>query len=1296
MSLLSPPQKTTLVAVVAGAVAGVAALTWSVVQLHRRRDASNSESAGVPPESWTKAQVAAWLHDNGVSKHATALCRRFNLTGEALLQVTERDLYRMGVPLRDARVVLAAVEDLKESPVLLARASQARTSRQPSLASISSRLPAAVATPVTTASPGERFEAAWNALVRTCVLPSDGASPTEQQQRVVVYTSALLECFQALSSREQATALALVAAVEDNAAPAPVVSSDASPRSPPVKNPAAPAMPDAAAAADSLREVETKLQPLHSMVDSFLKFLQSPELDAVSAADFEELSARVAGQVKRVARVCEQLPAEMGGPLLRKCEKVFEALARRQVTAAASLTSQEETRKPVMQALYEVIAEVKDPATRDLPPAQRVAVLSALVERAESIEALASGAVEGASKDDQALQLVQPLLRFLREAVRVGAETAALEAEGEAAAAAQQDDVDEEEEEGAEGNGEGRERGMTNADIPVIVDTIQRIQETLQSAEFRHAPAEVQAQLCAVLTRRISALEDRIDTLPAPTRSAGRELLQNTKSVLTAVGNAAAVAAHRVADPDEVANGKDEGDAAEGAENAAAVAPVGTVGVERCVAQLEKIFEFLSSEALEQAPADERAKMANELVQRVDNIKDTLKGSPAEGPIVKELIQPLYDLLKSVATTQVFSQQFLDITAPLRDVQELLNSTPFQQLPHVEKMRIARGIVPQLQQLTTTLGSLPPSERAAAEELVRPISEELLRIVRERPATEVTAQSVLGRLQTVLRTIQGAEFTTMTPAGRSEWAADAVAELQRLSDDCVALGPEGDALRPIVERLEKQLRSLFSADSNAEGEKAPATNASTDAPAPESGTAAAQSQGDDDAQSIWTTVRAMQGELARTDAQGTFTAPARLQQMLSVLGEVAEATSMTDAQERLLQDFGEELRKHVEGVTAAPNNAEGEAEAGEEAADDALESLRVSLQTLLDVAQEDGGASGAELASIAAKTEEIISMADEAGVKWRDDAQCGRAVRGILGLLQQTRTAGGPGSGGGAAAAARGGPSKVEEVLQSSIKALSDAPPTTEEDFLPFMRVLQLAQPAAERMTNRELVLLKTLQESVIEAMRRLPEPPRPVGEVDNNGAHAMQEREEEQAEAGAEEEGEGTDDVDAVLDALLDMSFKLRDRSYTSAQLDEFEAIQHDLEDLLTRAGVDATEAMASVREQIHLQRKSLRLAEGNDDDSSSSAAGEGENEGEDEDEDETSPLGAAVVVGEEADGEEEGAARASEVIDAFSEDDDDGASDGAAVAAAVVAPTHAPQQAEDDGEREAGEEMQEEVAKP
>lgn len=1260
MPPLTPPQRTALTAAAAaGAVVSVAALTWSVVQLTRHKSHHSSEAADEAPERWTQAQVAAWLQENGVSKAAANLCQRFHLNGEALLRVTERDLYRMGVPLRDARVVLAAVEDLKESPVLLSRASQAATSRQPSLASASSHPPVAAPPAVATASPSERFEAAWNALVRTCVLPSDAAAPAEQQQRVVVYTSALLECFQALSPREQTTALALVASAEDGAAmtPASATRDDASP--PPSAPRAAAGVSEAASAepAGALRAVEAKLQPLHTMVDGFLEFLQSPEMDAVPPEDFEELGDRVVGQVKRVVRVCEQLPSEMSTPLLRKCERVFEVLASRRNVSAAVTAASQENRKAIMEALYDVIARVKDPSLRSLPPAQQVETLTSLAKRAESIERLSSGAVEGVAKDEQVLKIVQPVLQLIREAVRVSLSEAGVDASTPATReAAAEEDAEEED----------AEKPMTSADIPVIVETIRKIQQTLQSPEFRQAPAEVRAQLCAVLSQRITALEDRTGGLPAPTQNAVRELLQNTQSVLAAVGNTAAASAGGATAEGEENDAAEEEDEAEEEEEESAEADADEsraaqqpTSVERYVEQLERIFEFLTSEALEHAPAEERARMAAELMQRVDRIRTEVAGSAVEGPIVSQLIEPLYDLLRNMATMQAPSRQFVEVTAPLHDVQELLNSTAFQQAPHPEKMRIARGIVPQLQQLTATFAQLSPSERAGAEELVRPISEELLRIVRERPATQVSAQSVLDGLQSVMRTIQGAEFTTMSPAARGAWAAKAVGDLERLNDDCVALGPEGDALRPIVQRLERQLRGLFEMADSAGA--APQENGST----------------------LWATVRAMEAELARADAEGTFVAPSRLQQMLTVLGDAADTADTTAEEESLLQHFGDDLRRHVEGATAvspdgeAEDAAAGAAEDGEGAddEDDALDSLRVSLRTLLDVAQEDDGMSGASLSAIAAKTEELIAAADEAGVAWRSDAASARAVKGILDLLQQSglsaeQRSGAAAAGGSAASA----PSKVEEVLQSSIKALSESPPTSQEEFAPFMRVLQLAQPAAEHMTNRELVLLKTLQEAVIESMRAMPEPPHPIGEAGDadNGRVAPDDEGEE------EEEG---DEVDAVLDALLDMSFKLRDGSYTAEQLDEFEAIQHDLQELLAQAGVDSAEAMASVREQIRLQRKALLNAEGKE--------GE-EEEGEEE---EASERAEAAEEGERRQRQE-----AREGTQAFNEDDDDAASEGAVMAeAGKSAPRRAVDAAqEDDAGEEEEEEEEEGVQKP
>lgn len=312
-------------------------------------------------------------------------------------------------------------------------------------------------------------------------------------------------------------------------------------------------------------------------------------------------------------------------------------------------------------------------------------------------------------------------------------------------------------------------------------------------------------------------------------------------------------------------------------------------------------------------------------------------------------------------------------------------------------------------------------------------------------------------------------------------------------------------------------------------------------------------------------------------------------------------------------------------------------------------------------------------------------MADEAGVKWREDAQCGRAVRSIFHILQES----------GNRRDAAASPSNVERVLQSSIDALAVAPPRSKKDFVPFMRVLQLAQPAAEQMTNRELELLKKLQEAVIAAMRCLPEPPHAAGEAAGAGVGAEVpeqadegDGEEEEKEGGEEENEEEAeedqDGVDAVLDALLDMSSKLRDGSYTAEQLDEFEAIKYNLEDLLIKAGVDPKEAVASVEEQIQLQREALRHAQDK---------GEGEShvKEEKEGEGEASPL-EAVGVGGEAAAE---AAEARDGTDVFNEDDeDDAASDGAAGAAAVTQTD--PATRTDENEVNKGGEGEQEIAKP
>ncbi|CAG9578005.1 conserved hypothetical protein [Leishmania major strain Friedlin] len=1206
MSPPFPSHALANVAAVAAAVAGAAALTWGVLCWHRHQQ--GHEGTGTPTGTWTIQQVAAWLRENGVSKSSVAVCCRYKVDGDTLMRLTAHDLYHMGVPLRDSRVILAAVEDVKGSLVLLSSASPRSVLRRQS--SLSPRT-----AQVTVPSAAEQFEAAWRALMRTCALPASGTSPAEQQQRLAVYTGTLLESFQVLTASEQAAALSLVAEAEKvHVIPPAIVSQEAQPGPADTEAPVDASFP--------VQAVEEKLRPLHGMLDGFLDFLRSPDLDAVAPAEFEELGDRVAAQVKRILRVAEQLPPKLSGPLLRKCDGVFEALSSRQRTALGASGGEAAGKAKLMQALRGVLSTVEDPKLRELPVAQRVQALSSLAKRAEAIEAVAAGSVSGVPKDVEVLNMVQPLLRIIQEAICLS------EREAEA---------DEEDREGQAPAAEDAD--AADGPIPVIVGTVQDIQDTLQSEAFQHAPSAVKVELCTTLLQRVAALEDKLVEVPAPAQAMVRDLLLNTKNVLAVV-----IAATKTegddggegppADdekPETEQDGDGDAEAAQ-AEGEKRETQSSDTSIDAHVAQLEKIFDFLTSDELDQATMEERKKVAVKLRQRVEAIKADVAARDPQCTLVTELIAPLQNLLSEMGSNHAASREFLEITAPLSDVRRLLTSTSFQQLPHAGKIRIARNVVPQLHQLTSAFSSLSKSERATAEELLRPINEVLLHLMHPRGAATGSAQEVLDRLQAVMRTIQGAEFTTMSPTERSAWATNTVTDLGRLRADCAALGAEGEALLPIIERLRSQLTGLLPEHANAGGGEG--RDDSGDA---ECSGETQREQEEDAAHLVWAAARDMHAELLAAERTATPVPPERLQRMLHVMGEAAELPGMSTQQEAELQQFGSLLRRHVEGVGGKVNNGSTSArvDGAEQDFDEAtaaLHAFRRSLQVLMDAVQGENAATATELSVVASKTEELLASADAAKINWRADSWCTGAVRSISETLQHLR-----GSGGGASRAKV--PSKVEAVLQSSIAALIAKPPTSMEDFEPYLRLLQLAQPSAEQMTNRELMLLKSLQESVIEAMRRIPDQPRQNGERNRQGT-----------------DDEGAGSAQAVLGVPQKMSHKRREGSSLAEQLDDSENVQQDLERLLAGERVTVEDAIEALREQICLQPGALDRGKAGDEE-------EVERAGNEEDD--------ACVSQSEAQRADKQTPDPlqPERTDAFNEDDDDGV--GSSGAAAMSGPS-------------------------
>ncbi|CAJ1029999.1 hypothetical protein, conserved [Leishmania lindenbergi] len=1217
-SLSSDPL--TIVAAAAGVVAGTAVFAWGILHWDRRQQ--RHEGPDSPDSSWTAQQVAAWLRENGVSKSSVMLCCRYRVDGDTLMRLTAQDLYYMSVPLRDARIILAAIEDVRNCPVILSSVLPRSVSRRRSSPSLrSAQLPVP--------SSAEQFEAAWRALVRTCTLPANNASPAEQQQRLAVYTGTLLESFQVLTVSEQAAALSLVAAAEKvRVFPSGNMSREVHP---------APLSTDTPADTSfSMEAMEEKLKPLHGMLDGFLDFLRSPDLDAVAPAEFEELGERVAAQVKRVLRVAEQLPPELKSLLRRKCDDVFEALSNRQRTMPGASGSKAPDRATLMQALRNVLSVVEDPALRALPTAQRMQVLSSLAKKAEAIEAIVAGSVSHAPKDAEVLSTVQSLLRIIQE------ETRASQREAEADAQPAADEEGEEEKVPA-----AEDADATGGSISVIVATVQDVQATLQSEAFQCAPAAAKVELCTSLLQRVTALEDNLAALPPPAQAMVRDLLLNTKKVLAVMmATAESEGGHGAEDlPAEDEADEEEQDSDGDAEAAQAEREKSeransSTGIETSVAQLERIFDFLTSDSLGKATVRERQQVASKLLQRVEAIKLDVAAHDTQGTLIRELIGPLEELLFDMAGNHSASPEFLEITAPLRDVQLLLTSDSYRQLPRSEKLRIAGTVLPQLHQLTSSFSSLSDSERVAAEALVQPINEELLRLSRRCDLATGSAQEVLNRLQAVMRSIQGAEFTTMLPAERSSWATNTVAELDQLRDCCVTLGAKGEEVLPLIERLRNQLSGLLPDRSDAEGGEGHGDSCDGEHVSDGDNGEAQQKQEGKPADLVWGAVRDSHAELLAAERTATSLPPERLKRMLRVMSEAAELQGMSAQQEAALQEFGNLLRRHVEAMTGQTNGGGGGAKVADAESDcdegnAALHALRRSLQMLINEVHGENKATTAELSVVARKTEELISGADAANINWRGDSQCARAMRSILEALQQLR-----GSEDGASGARV--PSKVESVLQSSLEGLIVNPPTSMEDFAPYIRVLELTQSSAEQLTNRELMQLKRLQEAVIKAMQQLPELPPPNRE--KNGLKA-----DDEAEEGCNDEE--VDRVEAVFDTLRQMSYKLREGPFSAEELDEFEKVQEDLARFLADEGVDVGDSIKAVREQIRLQREALTNGEAGDEEELELAGNE---------EDDIDVLQSELQCAEQ----QTLGSLPAEGTDAFNEDDDDGVcSNGAAV---------------------------------
>lgn len=1204
-----------LLAVAGGAMA-VGLVAFTAVRLLHRRLASVEDFKDKNVSLWTPAEVEAWLCDIGAGRNTQRIFKVCNISGCTLLELTAKDLQRMGVLSRDARIILASLPDLQWDS---AATVEDKPSHTVPVAHVVARM-----TPVAAAVLRNA-----NDMFTALMVPRSGiATPVggpNQGTRMVSHLYNLLNDFHALSTTEQTSLMVpleqcLSTALRETETNEGALLKDAAP----VYNAIPPEME---------AELRRKLQPLYSMVNSFSEFLASPELDSLPPAEFEELQERISVQIKRAMTVAQQLPVEVGGPLLQQCESIFGLLARRQ------RTKQQRDAEPVpdvepaflMKKLGSITTRVKDSALQQLSPAERIVVFEGLVKEVMEVRATAAaGARANSTQDGRVIAVADGILSLLLEAVNISKQ------EQEAGTAAVGVDTPHSAvnvlEEGGK-NGDTDATPLTPsgaAQLDSIATALQKMLLTLQSPAFLSAPADLQKKVAEGLLQRISAMQEEVSALPHTEQGVLSELLQNTREYLsrilrtTASSSVDGVEARKAgvsekqraesnnqedqnptnSDSAPEEEGEEEGGDGEGEEDV----------TEAYVEQLSRIFNFLTAEEFEKAEPSVQQKLAGRLLQLVIKIKEEVEEQDSMAWLLEELVIPLYTLLSNIAGSKEMSQQFKDISESLEYIHNFLQSPAFQGSTFAKKLQVACTVIPQLQQITSSFANLSPAERAAADELTRPINEILTQLSKSRDAATVDPRDILNRIHKIMCVVQEPSFIEMTPEERSDWVNAALKELATIGADCANAGPESQTLLSMVQKLTSELSQLS---------LSPKASSTT----PEDDTDAAEEPRDDTgSKGIFEKMRQMSTALDVAKGKGKQIPVEVIQEMLDVVQCASEEGPTTAAQESLLMRFVDQLKNSIESLQGAPENA---------TATPTINSVEDFKRGLIAILEQFTGGNSATRHDVQQATQlldRLLTAANCASVDWRSDEAAAKLVQTILVALQRTQEE--------EAKSSEASISNLCAVLSSAVESIKQHPPASRQELLPYASVLQLAQSAANQLEEPEMQLIRELQAEVLHAMQAIvAEPP---------GAEAI-------------------DRPQSLNDRLLEMSENLRDEVLSPEKLTSYETAFEQLSKTV-QGDPDYAEVISCIRQQIELQRLLHQNTQEEEEESEEEEGSE-----EEEDTEDTSSINAAKKVAnctekaevkeqENEEGEHEPipsmqacAADANGGGDAFNEDDDE-----------------------------------------
>jgi hypothetical protein len=862
---------------------------------------------------------------------------------------------------------------------------------------------------------------------------------------------------------------------------------------------------------------QAALVKLHAMLDGFLEALASASGADLPQADRERLAMNISSHVAKSIEVASVLPIAEQGDLKAKCDLVLRAARALAsgVPAPAPRSPQAKAVEPaslqfLIRRVRAVFETLKSDQLLSMPAKDRNVVLEKMRVEIASIERESHHLPEEeATVMAQVFMNVKQVLNQLASLTSQEAEMSELQL--------QQTNLQ---------SAVARSAAPPKQENPVvrISDAIKAVLEVLKKPEFLKASSEEQIRNCDVLTRRLQGLAQELQELPAPIQQAVTPMLVKVSELVGSVHKHASESiASKAAAPQPAAKPR----ATETKEHLHTLAKGSSEEFASVVARLKEVYDFVSSEAFENAPEAVRANQSKELLAFVNKV--TALGhqlSPSEGNAIDELTAPLVKLLEHVSGARSAaapapqglpqkkaapqaapaarsgpSSEFQTIVESLQQVFGVVNSERFQAAPAEAQRDIAGKLQSHVTAMVPHFKELVEEERLTVLKFVEPLLNLLQALLREDSTAAAAGDEAedeapedeaedneaeeaeeaespedqfgafVMKLRSLMQVIGSDNFVKATRDRRLKVAAMLLQEISTLQQEMQTLTPaQRQQVQPTFTQLVSLIRQEVSpVEEVEEAEGAPFSENDEEEP-----------EELDERQrrfrSAFDGIRLMRSRTLTFD---------ELQDQLNLLDEIDGSGISSEEEIKIRTTFHKELERAIAKIKAANGIPadDDEEDADEKEADaTAEETTPVAEDDGVDQVVEAFGAiaramrsakitSTSQLIPITSMIEDTLQAADQGNIAWRRSPAAVKAVGDTLSMVQELQRQ---------LESQPLQPSEVENILRAALEQLKAFPPTTVGELSQYIEILDEMQEMQDNLTREDLMAYQELQKAVL------------------------------------------------------------------------------------------------------------------------------------------------------------------------------------------------------------------------